>query len=418
MTKILFTCLFCATSLCMAAQNRINMGADISMLPEYERVNTPYYDNAGTKIDAFTYMKENAKMNSMRVRLFVSPKEKGTTKTGVCQDLEYVKTLGKRIKDAGMDFLLDFHYSDSWADPSYQDYPKSWSSINLPTTDIIYNYTKECLEALVSGGATPDFVQIGNEISYGMLWQSDNDKCYTNQSAESTQWKRFYSLLSSAAKAVREVTPNAKIIIHTERSGEANTTKEIYSRLNAHTVDYDIIGLSYYPFYHNSLSHLGSTLSTLATSFPDKEVHIVETAYFYQYFASDAKYDTQTTWAATPTGQSAFISDLITELGKHSNVTGLYYWFPEENGNGGATWSAQNVVITSWLNRGLWDNSTHKAQPALLKLQDFLTTKEAASIDGIKKEEHPRCIYSITGQQLEEEPSKGLFIKDGKKMIR
>ena len=76
------------------------------------------------------------------------------------------------------------------------------------------------------------------------------------------------------------------------------------------------------------------------------------------------------------------------------------------------------MVITSWLNRGLWDNSTHKAQPALLKLQDFLSTKEAASIDGIKKDEHSRCIYSITGQQLEEEPSKGLFIKDGKKMIR
>ena len=99
-------------------------------------------------------------------------------------------------------------------------------------------------------------------------------------------------------------------------------------------------------------------------------------------------------------------------------MTGLYYWFPEENGNGGANWSASNVVITTWLNRGLWDNSTHKAQPALLKLKDFLTTKEAASIDGFKKEEHPRCIYSITGQQLEEEPSKGLFIKDGKKMIR
>ncbi|MBR6196278.1 MAG: glycosyl hydrolase 53 family protein [Bacteroidaceae bacterium] len=416
--KHILTYILCAMSLGMTAQNKISLGADISMLPEYERVNTPYYDNSGTKIDAFTYMKDEAKMNSMRVRLFVTPTERGTTRTGVCQDLEYVKTLGKRIKDAGMDFLLDFHYSDSWADPSYQDYPKSWSSINQPTTDIIYNYTKECLEALVSGGATPDFVQIGNEISYGMLWQSDNDKCYTNQSAESTQWKRFYSLLSSAAKAVREVTPNAKIIVHTERSGEANTTKEIYSRLNAHDVDYDIIGLSYYPFYHNTLSHLGSTLSTLATAFPDKEVHIVETAYFYQYFASDAKYDTQTTWAATPTGQSAFISDLVTELGKHSNVTGLYYWFPEENGNGGATWSASNVVITSWLNRGLWDNSSHKAQPALLKLQDFLSTKEAASIDGIKKDEHPRCIYSITGQQLEEEPSKGLFIKDGKKMIR
>ena len=426
MTKILFTSLFCATSLCMAAQNRINMGADISMLPEYERVNTPYYDNAGTKIDAFTYMKDNAKMNSMRVRLFVSPKEKGTTKTGVCQDLEYAKKLGKRIKDAGMNFLLDFHYSDSWADPSFQDIPQSWYEGSLSSTnpsdkslkEKIYAYTKECLEALVDAGATPDYIQIGNEISYGMLWRNNNDKCYTNQSAESTQWKRLYAFLSSASKAVREVTPKAKIIIHIERSGEATVAKEYFSRLNSHNLDYDIIGLSYYPFYHNYINYLSSTLSALETSFPDKEIQIVETAYFYQYFASDAKYNTQAKWAASPDGQSTFISDLVTELGKHSKVTGLYYWFPEENGNGGANWSASNVVITTWLNRGLWDNSTHKVQPALLKLKDFLTTKEAASIDGIQKNEHPRCIYSITGQQLEEEPSKGLFIKDGKKMIR
>ena len=418
MTRTILTGILCVMSLGMTAQNKISLGADISMLPEYERVNTPYYDNSGAKIDALTYMKDNAKMNSMRVRLFVSPTERGTSKTGVCQDLEYVKTLGKRIKDAGMDFLLDFHYSDSWADPSFQEIPDSWRPSSLTLQEIVYSYTKESLEALVSAGATPDFVQIGNEVSYGMLWGSDNDKCYTSQSAESTQWQRFYTLLSAASRAVREVTPNAKIIIHTERSGEANTSKEFYSRLNAHNVDYDIIGLSYYPFYHNSLSYLSSTLSSLETALPGKEVHIVETAYFYQYFATDAKYNTQATWAATPTGQSAFISDLITELGKHSNVTGLYYWFPEENGNGGATWSASNVVITSWLNRGLWDNSSHKALPALLKLQDFLTSKEALSIDDIRKDERHKGIYSITGQKLDEEPSKGLFIKDGNKMVR
>ena len=152
--------------------------------------------------------------------------------------------------------------------------------------------------------------------------------------------------------------------------------------------------------------------------FPDKDIQIVETAYYYQYFASDSKYNTQSKWAASPTGQEAFISDLITELNNHPKVTGLYYWFPEENGNGGATWSASNVVLTSWLNRGLWDNTSHKALPALLKLQDFLTSKEALSIDDIRKDERHQGIYSVTGQKLDEEPSKGLFIKDGKKMVR
>ena len=416
MIKKTLTCIILIISIKVAAQKQIIMGADISMLPEYERVNTPYYDNAGTKIEALTYMKDEAKMNSMRVRLFVSPK--GDVGSGVCQDIEYVKKLGKRIKEAGMKFLLDFHYSDTWADPANQEIPSSWLSSSLPLKDIVYSYTKESLEALVSAGATPDFVQIGNEVSYGMLWDNDNDKCYISQNAESTQWRRFYNLLSSASKAIREVTPNAKIIIHTERSGDANTSKEFYSRLNTHNVDYDIIGLSYYPFYHNTLSYLGFTLSTLATAFPEKEVHIVETAYFYQYFASDAKYNTQATWAATPTGQSAFTSDLITELDKHSNVTGIYYWFPEENGNGGATWSASNVILTSWLNRGLWDNTSHKALPALLKLKDFFTAKEALSIDNIRKEEHPQGIFSITGQELFSIPSHGIFIYNGKKIVR
>ncbi len=397
------------------------------MLPEYERVNTPYYDNSGNKINTFSYLQSSVKMNSMRVRLFVSPKEQSSNKTGVCQDLAYVTKLGKRIKDAGMNFLLDFHYSDSWADPATQSIPSSWYTGTLSNTnpsdksleEKVYSYTKECLTHLVNNGAKPDHIQIGNEISYGMLWRGDNDKCYSSQSMESAQWRRFASFLTSASKAVREVTPEAKIVIHIERSGQATVAKDFFNRMNHYKVDYDIIGLSYYPFYHGELNALNTTLNTLDSSFPDKKVQIVETSYFYQYFASDAKYNTQSTWAASSTGQQKFVSDLCTELAKHKNVDGLYYWFPEENGNGGASWSASNVVLTTWLNRGLWDNNNHKALPALLTLKDFLTKQTAVGIESVETNNPSRTgIYTITGQRLDIEPSSGVYIKNGKKVSK
>ena len=144
------------------------VGGDISMLPKYEESNVNYYDKDGSKInDMITFLKDKAGYNMMRVRLFVNP----TQENGVVQDLDYVKKLGKRIKDAGLALLLDFHYSDTWADPSNQYTPEAWSSLSdeqLYTK--IYDYTKECLQAMKAAGATPDYIQTGNEISYGMLW--------------------------------------------------------------------------------------------------------------------------------------------------------------------------------------------------------------------------------------------------------
>jgi len=422
-TVTLFSLALAATAF---AQNKINLGGDISMLSEYERVNTPYYNSAGAKIQPLTYLKNNAKMNSMRVRLFVTPTETGSTKSGIVQDIEYVMKLGKRIKAAGLDFLLDFHYSDSWCDPSAQTIPSTWvkgtvsasNPSNTTLEDSLYSYTKRCLDYLTKNDATPDFVQIGNEISYGMLWRNNNDKCYVNNAATHTSWKRLSGFLNSAAKAVREVTPNAKIILHIERSGQESVAKGFYERMNANKVDYDIIGLSYYPFFHGYLPALSTTLNTLKNSFPDKPVHIVETAYYYQSFPSTSDFNTSSKWAASVAGQEAFITDLCDELSKHDNVTGLYYWFPEENGNGGASWSVANTVLSQWINRGLWDNSTHKANPAVLKLQNFITTKEALGISDIHSDiyDSPKGIFDLTGRRLLTEPSKGIYIKNGIKV--
>ena len=351
------------------------VGGDISVLQSYEDKGVAYYDENGGKIaDVLKYLKsENVGWNALRVRLFVNPARKdadGNTDAQVCQDLDYVVRLCKRIKAEGFALLLDFHYSDTWADPSNQWIPKAWASLSdseLQTK--VYDYTKECLQRLVAAGATPDFIQTGNEVSYGMLWSANvirtdrTNRCYSDSPA--ANWYRFIGLLEQAAKACREVCPQAKIVLHTERSGDPAALQDIYSRLVS--VDFDIIGLSYYPFWHNSLQVLSQSLDRMASAFPSKPVHIVETAYYYQWQPQVIPYNFSSVWPVSPAGQAAFAKDLIAELKKHDNVTGLYWWFPEENGNG-----PNSSVLTGWVNRGLWDNETHKALPGLYVLKDFL----------------------------------------------
>lgn len=413
MKKLLLSAIIGTMALTAPAQNALNLGGDISMLPQYEAANTPYYRSNGTKInDVLEYMKTTCKMNSMRVRLFVSPDN--SSDITLVQDLEYVKNLGKRIKSAGLDFLLSFHYSDSWADPDHQTIPSTWKDTsNAALADSMYAYTRRCLVYLNENGATPDFVQLGNEVSYGMLWRNAADRCYST--ASNSTWKRFTDFLNAAAKAVREVTPNAKIILHIERSGDATAATQFFTKMNANGVDYDIIGLSYYPFWHKDLTTLGNTLDKLTTKFPDKPIQIVETAYYYQWFPTDEKGfdDTTSTWPGTAAGQRAFIEDLCTELAKHPNVTGLYYWFPEENGSG-----ATKTVQQHWINRGLWDNNTHKVNTGILKLQNFLTEKEVVSIETLKgttNKEPSTGIITLSGRSIRTMSIPGFYIKDGKK---
>ena len=156
----------------MAARANV-VGGDISLLPQYEAKGAKYYDTSGRSIaSVLPWLKEQG-WSAMRVRLFVDPSQASATEQGegVCQDLEFVKTLGARIKAQGFKFMLDFHYSDSWADPVKQFTPASWVGLNdEQLCEKLYSYTRECLEALVAAGATPDYIQTGNEISYGMLW--------------------------------------------------------------------------------------------------------------------------------------------------------------------------------------------------------------------------------------------------------
>ncbi len=411
-------CLLCPT---VAAQDDVCVGGDISVLQSYEDNNVAYYDEQGTRIEnVLQFLKSEAVgWNALRVRLFVDPQRKnpqGGTDAQVCQDLDYVVRLAKRIKSEGFKFMLDFHYSDTWADPANQWTPAAWASLSdADLQQKVYDYTKECLETLVEADAVPDYIQTGNEISYGMLWgkygSSNLKKCYSNSPA--ANWTRFVALLQQAVKACREVCPDAQVVIHTERSGDASALKFIFDKLA--DVDYDVIGLSYYPFWHGSLAKLSQSLNQLEAQYPSKKVQIVETAYYYQWqpAASSSFTDYSKTWPVSAEGQAAYIRDLIAELKQHANVNGLYWWFPEENGNG-----PNSKVLTDWVNRGLWDNTSHRAMKGIYELKAFLpstTGLENVTVTPVNRDQH---WYTLQGIKLDSRPQRrGLYITGGRKVF-
>ena len=406
-----------AFTLTMTAQKYV--GGDISLLPTYEEHGAKYLDKDGKAIAGgmVAYFKEQG-WNAMRVRLFVDPSKASTAHQGegVRQDLEYVKALGKQIKDAGLSFMLDFHYSDTWTDPGKHSTPSSWTSSNpeeLAAT--LKAYTKDCLQQLIAAGATPDFVQPGNEITYGMLWPTGH--CYPDGGNYGTgTFANFAKYLKAGIEAIRETCPDAKIVIQTELSKATNVTS-FYKTLKNYTDDYDIIGLSYYPHWHGKLSILDNLLTTLENTYPDKKIQIVETGYFHAWYPSDASYKISEfpNWPATDTGQLQFTKDLIATLNTHSSVDGLYWWFPEAN-EYGLNWATQRVT-DGWYNASLFDNQTGKAMQALYELNSFLDGSAGISNVTINGQTDNHW-YTIDGLRLNSRPTKkGVYIHQGRKVV-
>ena len=399
-----------------AAQARAQewfLGGDISLLPRYEQVGQKYYNRNGLTVpNVLKFLKgTSVGWNAQRVRLFVAPE--GDPDPAVCQDLAYVTALGKRIKEEGFAFMLDFHYSDTWADPSHQTVPKAWQELKTATAmaDKVYDYTKESLEHLVAEGATPDFIQVGNEITCGMLW----DIGRVNSGSVNNK-NNLARILKKAVAACREVCPEAKVIIHLEHIQNASYTVQNFKDLTSRGVEFDILGLSYYPFWHEGLSTLATTLQQLQTNFPDKDVHIVETAYYYANqpaVGEGVTYDFSSQWPISADGQAQFAADLVVELKKHDNVKGLFWWFPEENGSG----PDNDRVLGGWICRGLWNNTTHKAMPALFELKAFLEREDVGVTVPTTQPSQADDWHSLQGFRLSEPPAhSGIYLHQGKKV--
>ena len=443
MKKILFCIIGVIISTISFAQTGQGkyVGGDISILPSYEASQTVYLDKSGNKIaDLITWLKYECGWNCFRVRLFVNPQQKsssGDWDPAVCQDIEYVKALGKRIKDAGGHFMLDFHYSDTWVDAGHIQAPAECSSMTVDQkADWIYTYTKNSLEALKAADATPDLVQVGNEIMYGFMGIS-----VAPYDKSGTDWTSFLKVLKQGCQAVRDVCPAAQTIIHTDRPTNSDYAKYWYGKLDDAGIEYDVIGLSYYPFWHGWLTKaqksgknnsLEASLDQIAIDFPTKKVQIVECAYPIQWWPSSGiNYDTRSVWPVAEgkcQGQYDFVKDLIAELAKHSNVEGLSYWYPEEAGNGdAANWDTkEGIVMQSWLNRGLWwpTNSnghwplTSGGTMTVSLFKDFLSP-EIAGIKYITSTlfQGDGSIYNISGQKVGKD-YKGIVIQNGKKYIK
>jgi arabinogalactan endo-1,4-beta-galactosidase len=409
MRKLLLLLLFTEVTTMVSAQKYV--GGDISMLTKYEDAGVVYKDKNGNAVQPLPFFKEQG-LNAMRVRLFVDPSQDNDK--AVCQDLEYVKALGKRIKDQRMAFMLDFHYSDTWADPGKQWTPDAWKTLSdAELYEKIYEYSKDCLQQLKDAGATPDFIQTGNEISYGMIWgtkasvgSNTVNRCYTN--SPEANWTRFFNLLKKAGQACREECPNAKIIIHSERTPKPSVLTDFFDRMKNAEIDYDIIGLSYYPEHHGNLATLETALTSLENKNYGKDIMIVETGYSYAW-SIGGEYDYTATYPYTEEGQRQFTADLIAKLNGHSSVKGLFWWWPEDNGNKGVT--------SSWWNAALYNHNTGQPYAAFYELKNF--NDGSAGMQIVRSTDNKDgAWYTLDGRKLNETPQKkGIYINNNKKVI-
>lgn len=233
------------------------IGADISWLPQMEARGIKFYEN-GKPIDAIKLLKEHG-MNCIRLRIFVDPANpKGYSPgKGFC-DLNHTLAMAKRVKEAGMKLLLDFHYSDYWADPQKQYKPLAWENLDFSALkDTLKAYTMHVLLALKHQGTLPAMVQIGNEINHGILWP-DGSIYHPDHLA---------ALLKAAYNGVKSVDPDIVVMVHLALGGQNQEARFWLNNMIARGVKFDAIGLSYYPQWHGTPKDLKNNLNDLLRRF-------------------------------------------------------------------------------------------------------------------------------------------------------
>jgi len=303
--------------------------------------------------------------NAFRARIFVDPPERDEWGGFIGNSLDYTIRLFKRIKASAPDsrLILDYHYSDYWADPGKQYKPKSWQSLSFEELKhTLYEYTRSVIEKLDREGVPPDMVQVGNEITCGFLWP-DGRICGVENPER--QWDRFAELLAHAVSGVREASSRVKVIIHIDRGGDWAGTYSFFSNLEKRGVEYDVIGQSFYPFWHGRLSdllhNLDNTLKIL-----NRPVLIAETGYPHAGPPSpDQGRAEAMKWPLTPEGQRQFFEELIFSVSRFPNVIGVLWWEPCQVPIPGA-----DIVPVAWGATALFDKEG-RALPALKSVRSL-----------------------------------------------
>jgi beta-galactosidase len=241
------------------------IGADISFLPELEANGRKFSDKGVTK-DAIEIIKDHG-VNYVRLRIFHDPAQDSgySPQKGFC-NLDYTKQMAKRVKAAGLKLLLDFHYSDYWADPGKQYKPAAWKGLSFEELKkALYDYTRKVMEALKAQGTTPDMVQVGNEINHGIVWPEGNVK----------NIDQLAQLLSAGTAAVKAVEPTVQMMLHVALGGQNNESVFFIDNMIARGVHFNVIGQSYYPKWHGTLDDLENNLNDLVRRY-NKDVIVVE----------------------------------------------------------------------------------------------------------------------------------------------
>ncbi len=340
-------------------------GVDVT-LDMLEDLGAAYYQN-GTRNDALTILRNNG-ANYVRLKLWVDPyDESGNAYGGGNNDYATTLALAKRAKSLGMGVLIDFHLSDFWADPANQIKPKAWKNLTFPELkNTLYEYMRTTLNNFAAEGIVPEMVQVGNEISTGILHNDGKVGDGNND------FSRLAELLGSAISGVRaSAASGTKIILHLDQGGKNSLYTWYFGELLAKSpnLDFDVFGLSYYPMWHGTMEGLQYNLNYLASTY-NKEVCVVETAYAWTTEDGDGVGNVFISgdeavggYPATVQGQFEFMNDLETVILNIPNDKGIgyFYWEPEWVPVEGGTYASaagvayKNDTVTP---SNTWDNMT------------------------------------------------------------
>ena len=301
------------------------IGHDLSFAIQETAVGNSFTDRGRTALPEQILADHGA--NFVRLRLWLDP-------PGGYSNLASVLAMAKRARAAGMRILLDFHYSDFWADPATQNTPVAWQGQDLATlATTVRTYTRDVLTALVAQGTPADMVQIGNEIRNGMLWPTGWADAWSGAG-----WDNLGTLLRAGVAGAADApgrTP--RIVIHFDQGGDNAFSRVFFDRVVEQAVPFDVIGLSYYPFWHGTITQLRTNIDDLSARY-DRDVMIVETQYGWTIENGDSlgnflwqQSQVIPGYPATPGGQLAFVSDLVSALAAvpGGRGAGIFYWQPE-----------------------------------------------------------------------------------------
>ena len=325
--RIVFFVLFC--SIAMYAQSKMICGIDISSLQMIEN-NSGIFKENGVTTDALELFKNHG-VTYIRLRLWNNP-------SGGYSNIDSTIRLAKRVKQLGMKWLLDFHYSDTWADPGQQIKPAAWTGIsNTALNDSVYTWTKTVLLTLQYENVLPEIVQIGNEITGGLLW---NDGKVGGAYDTPAQWAQCASLLKNAIHAVDDINnmgSSIKTMVHIDAGGDTSTCKWFFDNLTSQNVQFNYIGLSYYPWWHGNLKQLTANVNMLALRY-QKGIIIAETAYPWTLSGNDSTNNIiglnsvlLDGYTATVEGQKIFLNAIKSIINNvpDSKGIGFFYWEPD-----------------------------------------------------------------------------------------